>query len=109
MNTDWKSALSAFLDTNPGLPEGEETPAAVEKPAKLPRLDIMLDRKRAGKTATIITGFEPDAAIKEIAARIKQRLGAGGSARGGEILIQGDRRNDVAGILRSIGYPSRII
>ena len=109
MNSDWKSALSAFLDANPGLPEGEEAPAPPEKPAKHPRLDIVLDRKRAGKTATIITGFEADADIKDIAARIKQQLGAGGSARGGEILIQGDRRNDAAGILRSIGYPSRII
>lgn len=109
---DWKSKLSDLLAANPDMPAGEEprdnAPEAT-KPAKKPRLDIILDRKRAGKTATIIAGFDADADISAIAARLKQRLGAGGSARGGEILIQGDRRNDVARILSDIGYPSRII
>ena len=107
---DWKSKLSDLLAANPDMPAGEEprdnAPEATG-PAKKPRLDIILDRKRAGKTATIIAGFDAD--ISAIAARLKQRLGAGGSARGGEILIQGDRRNDVARILSDIGYPSRII
>ena len=109
---DWKSKLSDLLAANPDMPAGEEpcdnAPEAA-KPAKKPRLDIILDRKRAGKTATIIAGFDADADISAIAARLKQRLGAGGSARGGEILIQGDRRNDVARSLSDIGYPSRII
>lgn len=109
---DWKSKLSGILAANPDMPAGDDAPAAhvpEEKPAKKPRLDIILDRKRAGKTATIIAGFDDDADIKEIAARLKQKLGAGGSSRGGEILIQGDRRNDVARILSDMGYPSRII
>lgn len=76
---------------------------------KHPRLDIILDRKRAGKTATIIAGFDDTADIKEIAQIIKQRLGTGGSARGGEILIQGDRRSDIAQILASLGFTSRLI
>ena len=109
---DWKSKLSDLLAANPDMPAGEEpcdnAPEAA-KPAKKPQLYIILDRKRAGKTATIIAGFDADADISAIAARLKQRLGAGGSARGGEILIQGDRRNDVARILSDIGYPSRII
>lgn len=109
---DWKSKLSGLLADNPDLPAGDDaaTEAAPEpKPARKPRLDIILDRKRAGKTATIIAGFDDDADIREIAQRLKQRLGAGGSARGGEILIQGDRRKDVAAILSDMGYTSRII
>ncbi len=109
---DWKSKLSGLLADNPDLPAGDDTPqqpAGTEKPRKLPRLDIILDRKRAGKTATIIAGFDDDADIKEIAARLKQRLGAGGSARGGEILIQGDRRIDAARILADMGYKTRLI
>lgn len=109
---DWKSKLSDLLAANPDMPAGEEpcenagkTPEQIKKP----RLDIILDRKRAGKTATIIAGFDDDTDIREIAARLKQRLGAGGSARGGEILIQGDRRSDVARILSDMGYTSRII
>lgn len=109
---DWKAKLSGILAANPDMPAGDDiaTPAqTAEKAAPKPRLDIILDRKRAGKTATIITGFADDTDIKTLAARLKQRLGTGGSARGGEILIQGDRRNDVAAILSDEGYRSRII
>ncbi|MDE6317681.1 MAG: translation initiation factor [Muribaculaceae bacterium] len=109
---DWKSKLSGLLADNPDLPAGDDIAAQeTDAPEKrtLPRLDIILDRKRAGKTATIIAGFDDEADIKEIAARLKQRLGAGGSARGGEILIQGDRRNDAARILADMGYKFRLI
>lgn len=109
---DWKSKLSGLLADGPGLPAGDiinEAEKPVAETTHKPRLDIILDRKRAGKTATIIAGFDDEADIKDIAARIKQRLGAGGSARGGEILIQGDRRNDVARILSGLGYTSRLI
>lgn len=108
---DWKSKLSDLLASNPDIPAGDETttPQPAAKPAKKPRLDIILDRKRAGKTATIIAGFDGDTDIKEIARSIKQRLGAGGSARAGEILIQGDRRSEVAQLLSELGYPSRLI
>lgn len=109
---DWKAKLSGLLPED-YTPTDEDTTSAsgnnVSGPVKLPCLDIILDRKRAGKTATIISGFSDDTDIKEIAQKIKQKLGTGGSARGGEILIQGDRRNDLPSILSQLGYKSRII
>jgi translation initiation factor 1 len=67
------------------------------------RLDI--ERKgRAGKVATIISGFTlPPEEVERIAATLKSKLGTGGSARGGEILIQGDRRTDVISLLSTLG------
>lgn len=108
---DWKSKLSDLLASNPDLPAGDDHIAPIDdaKPKKKNRLDIILDRKRAGKTASIISGFADDDDIKDIAARLKQKLGTGGSSRGGEILIQGDRRSDIAKFLSDLGYPSRII
>jgi putative translation initiation factor SUI1 len=75
------------------------------------RLDIVLERKgRAGKTATIITGFTvSDDAVADIASQLKRSLGTGGSARGGEILIQGDRRKEVLARLTALGLKARII
>lgn len=110
---DWKASLEALKTV---LPEGEETPAEAASqpetaPAGQPRLDIVLDRKgRKGKDATIIAGFTlDDAEVAAIAGRLKQKLGTGGSARGGEILIQGDKRRQVLDALVAMGYKAHII
>ncbi len=76
------------------------------------RLDIMFEKKgRGGKSATIIYGFSSfsEKEILELASKMKSRLGTGGSARGNEILIQGDRRNDVLKYLTEAGFKARIV
>ncbi len=40
---------------------------------------------------------------------MKQKMGCGGSARGGEILLQGDRRQEALDFLTAKGYKARII
>lgn len=102
-NIDWKNALGALLpDDYTPEPEPETT---AEAAAPRPRLAVTLDKKRAGKTATIISGFDPfDPRAAEIAAMLKRRLATGGSSRGGEILVQGDRVEQVRAILRDAGY-----
>ncbi len=110
---DWKSSLAALMSD---LPEGEEDMAeenasGLIAPAEKARLDIILDKKgRKGKAATIVAGFTvDDVAVEDIARHLKQRLGTGGSARGGEILIQGDKRREVADALVAMGLKCRII
>ena len=108
---DWKNSLESLRSS---LPEGDEPEAeipAVEPASQTARLDIVLDRKgRKGKAATIVAGFTiPDEEVESLAARLKQRLGVGGSARGGEILIQGDKRQAVLDALVLWGYKARII
>lgn len=112
---DWQQQLASFLYANPDLPEGEAVPDDSGEKAREcsshPRLDVGIEKKgRGGKTATLITGWQlPDERLREIASQIKQRLGTGGSARGGDILIQGDRRHDVTDILKSMGFKARIV
>lgn len=109
---DWRSSLEAL---KADLPEGEDilqedTSSATDAVEKA-RLDVVLDRKgRKGKAATIVAGFTiDDDSIEEVCRRLKQRLGVGGSSRGGEILIQGDKRREVADALTSMGFKCRII
>ena len=112
---DWKASLASLMA---GLPQDEtpdETPAAGEavagQPAEKALLDILLDKKgRKGKAATIVCGFTVgDDVVEEIAARLKKKLGTGGSARGGEILIQGDKRPQVEAALKEMGLKCRVI
>lgn len=106
MSNDWQNALQSLLDGGT-LPEGEDIKE--EKPAEPKqsgRLVVSMERKgRAGKTATIVSGFTlPADEVERIGATLKSKLGTGGSARGGEILIQGDRRDDVKRLLQQMGY-----
>ena len=108
MKADWKDALAALSGLPEASPELEkQTSVTTAKTAKTTTtLHIVVEKKgRGGKVATIVEGFEcPDDEIDDIARDLRKRLGAGGSARGGEILIQGDRRDDIAAILREKGF-----
>lgn len=107
---DWRDALQGFKEANADTlrPDDTPTPARTDLPQKAAqrgKLTVSMERKgRGGKTATIISGFTVgDDEVARIAASLKKRLATGGSARGGEILIQGDRRTDVAAALRDMG------
>lgn len=102
---DWKDILSQKIES--GHLEREEFTAPDEKPeTPQPALLVELDRKgRRGKTATIVSGFNcPESELKSIASALQKKLGTGGSARGSEILIQGDRVADTREALRAMGH-----
>jgi translation initiation factor 1 len=104
---DWKSALGALNDIDVPAAEtaAEATPTA-EKPKKRDKLSIFMEKKgRAGKVATIITGFSgSDEEVEEVARTLKKRIGVGGSSRGGEILLQGDWRDKATAVLRDLDF-----
>lgn len=78
-------------------------------PSQQQQLRVGLDNSgRAGKTVTLITGFVGTAAdLDSLAKTLKTKCGTGGSAKDGEILIQGDVRNKVVEILQKEGYKAR--
>jgi translation initiation factor 1 len=60
---------------------------------------------RKGKTVTTITGFDlDDEALNLVSKQIKQQCGTGGSVKNGVVIIQGDHRDTVKGLLEGQGY-----
>ncbi|HVZ57466.1 MAG TPA: translation initiation factor [Chitinophagaceae bacterium] len=88
----------------PYLPEGAHETATL--PAAAQPLRILLDKKqRAGKLVTLVTGFTGTAAdLEELGRKLRNLCGAGGSAKQGEILVQGDHRDKVLQWLLQNGY-----
>ena len=76
------------------LPPGEQT------------LYVSIDRKkRAGKEVTLVEGFvgaEDD--LKDLGKTLKSKCGVGGTAKDGEILIQGSFKDKIASLLEGMGY-----
>ena len=110
MENDWKKRLGIVYSTNPDFKYNE---AAEEKNDTLPpskqRLIVGIDRRnRGGKQVTLVTGFVgTDDDLKELARTLKVKCGVGGSAKDGEITVQGDFRDKVTALLQSLGYNAK--
>jgi len=106
-HNDWRDRLSVVYSTNPDYKydTGEVAEAETLPPARQ-RLRISLDKRhRGGKQVTLVEGFVgTEADLQALAKLLKTKCGVGGSAKDGEIIIQGDFRSRTAEILRGEGY-----
>jgi len=109
MAKDWKDKLGVVFSTNPEFQyeHNEENEQDTVQPSKQ-KLYISLDKKkRKGKAVTLIEGFiGTDDDLKLLAKQLKTKCGVGGSAKDGEIIIQGDMRSKVIELLSAQGYKT---
>lgn len=104
---DWKDRLGVVFSTNADFQyEHDEAEESETLPPQQQSLHVALDKKqRGGKKVTLISGFvgrEDD--LKELGKKLKTACGVGGSAKDGEILVQGDFREKVRDLLIKAGY-----
>ena len=107
---DWKARLGVVYSTNPDFRYETEADAEAETlPPGKQRLLVTIDRRnRGGKQVTLVTGFVGTANdLKELGKTLKTRCGVGGSAKDGEITVQGDFRDKVVALLKEMGFNAK--
>lgn len=110
MENDWKKRLGVVYSTDPNFRYEQEAEPEVEtlEPSKQ-NLIVAIDRRaRAGKQVTLVKGFvgsEDDLAT--LGKTLKVKCGVGGTAKDGEITLQGDLRDKVVALLQSMGYRAK--
>ena len=109
MPQDWKDILKGrFGDQLAALPE-EKPAEALASALRKQRFVVSIDRRRrAGKQVTLVQGFvgtQEDLAA--LGKALKVKCGVGGTAKDGEITIQGDLRDKVTALLQQMGYNAK--
>ena len=111
---DWRDKLGALKGLYPADEQTDSELQAAEEladeaptlPRKQQKLRLAMERAgRGGKTVTLIRGFVgTDEEINALCKLLKPRCGVGGTAKAGEILIQGDHRTRLVALLKQEGY-----
>lgn len=102
-----KKKLNVVYSTNPDFNydyEDDDVQETLEPREQL--LYVSIDRKqRGGKEVTLVEGFvgSPED-LKDLGRYLKSKCGVGGSAKDGEIIVQGKLKDKVAQLLEEKGY-----
>lgn len=109
MASDWKDRLGVVFSTNPNFEydtNGSDEIDTLESGKQ--NLKIWLDRLKGGRVATVVRGFVGSADdLAELGKELKKSCGVGGTAKDGEIIIQGDHRDRVLDLLTKAGYKCK--
>lgn len=103
-----KNKIGVMYSTNPDYGFEYEQEEETLEPSEQ-YLEVWIDKKhRGGKVATLVKGFiGTEADLKDLGKLLKSKCGVGGSAKNGEIIIQGNVRDKVMEILDKEGYNSK--
>ena len=94
--------------TNPDFKPEEENDEQATLPPAQQNLYLSLERHGGGKVATVVGNFVGTTDdIEKLGKMLKTKCGVGGSVKDGFVIIQGDNRDKILGILQSAGYKAR--
>jgi translation initiation factor 1 len=72
------------------------------------KIKVYVTKKKFRKFVTIIEGID-NAQLNSTAKELKNKLACGGTAKEGVVVLQGNHKNKIAAILKSLGYPEESI
>lgn len=102
-----KNRKGVVYSTNPDYDyEYEQEQEEETLPPNQQQLRVLIDRrKRRGKEVTLVQNFVgTNDDLKDLGKLLKTKCGVGGSAKDGEILVQGNFKDKIVELLKEEGY-----
>ena len=73
------------------------------------KIIVKIEKRKFGKKYTIIAGIKKEANIDEIFKKLKSKFACGGTAKTGNVELQGDHKLRVRQVLVEMGFPEETI
>ncbi|MBI4981252.1 stress response translation initiation inhibitor YciH [Candidatus Woesearchaeota archaeon] len=73
------------------------------------KITVGIEKKKFGKKYTIIAGIQKEANVDEICRKLKNKFACGGTAKTGQIELQGDHKARMKAALVELGFPEETI
>ncbi|MBP6731734.1 MAG: translation initiation factor [Chitinophagales bacterium] len=106
MSKDAKNRI--VFSTNPGFKQEEEKDEQETLPPAQQTLYVSLERLKGGKVATLVEKFVgSEADLEDLGKQLKNKCGSGGTVKDGVILVQGEQRDKIIGLLTTMGYKTK--
>ena len=100
--------MCVVYSTNPDFVYAQDEKQDAPPPGKQTLIVTIDRRQRAGKQVTLVSGFAgPADALEALSKQLKSKCGVGGSAKEGQILLQGDFRDRVVALLLEAGHKAK--
>ncbi len=73
------------------------------------KITVKVEKRKFGKKYTIVSGIQKEVNLEEIIRRLKAKFACGGTAKTGQIDLQGDHRLRMKRALVELGFPAETI
>ncbi|MFQ3274913.1 MAG: translation initiation factor 1 [Candidatus Nanohaloarchaea archaeon] len=68
------------------------------------KITVKIDTRSFGKEMTVIEGLSDDVDLSELSSTLKSKLACGGTAKNGQIQLQGDHTHRIKDVLAEEGF-----
>lgn len=73
------------------------------------KIEVKVEKRKFGKKYTIISGLEKGVNLDDIFRKLKMKFACGGTAKTGQIELQGDHKSRIKPALAELGFPEETI
>lgn len=73
------------------------------------KITVKVEKRKFGKKYTIVSGIKKEANINEIVKKLKSKFACGGTAKNGQIELQGNHKAKIRPVLVDLGFPEETI